>query len=70
MTNDLKSTPNGESKDETTGNLQASQSTNVENPSISVTSVTTANPKSPKDSQHTPNLQDVPNVVCELQRHL
>jgi hypothetical protein len=67
MTNDLKSTPNGESKDETTGNLQASQSTNAENPSISVTSVTTANPKSPKDSQHTPNLQDVPNVVRLIQ---
>jgi hypothetical protein len=29
--------------------------------------VTTADPKSPKDSQRTPNLQDVPNAVRLIQ---
>src|SRR5689334_21928578 len=67
MTNDLKSTPSGESKDETTGTPQVSQSTNAENPSISVISVTTAKPKSPMDSQHIPNLQDVHNAVRLIQ---
>jgi hypothetical protein len=67
MTKNLKSTPGGESKDETTGTPQASRSTNVENPSISDTSVTTVGPKSLKVSQPTPNLQDVPNAVRLIQ---
>lgn len=67
MTKNLKSTPSGELKDETTGTPLASRSTNAENPSISDTLGTTANPKSPKDSQHTPNLQDVPNAVRLIQ---
>ena len=67
MTNDLKSTPSGESKEEATGTPRASQSTNAENPFISDTSATTADPKNPMVSQRTPNLQDVPNAVRLIQ---
>jgi hypothetical protein len=53
--------------EETTARPQASQSTNAGNQSMSATSATTAKAKSPKDSQLTPNLQDVPNAVRLIQ---
>jgi hypothetical protein len=67
VSNDLKSTQSGELKEETTETLPASQSTNAANPSTSDTSDTTAKAKSPKGSQPTPNLQDVPNAVHLIQ---
>jgi len=57
----------GALKDETTVTHQGLQSTNAASPSMSDTSVTTAKAKSQKDSQLTPNLQDVPNAVRLIQ---
>lgn len=62
-----KSNQAGVLKDGTTGTPQASQSTSAANPSTSGTSATTVKAKSPKDSQLTPNLQDVPNAVRLIQ---
>jgi hypothetical protein len=62
-----KSTRSGVSKEETTETPQASQSSSVENPSTLATSDTTAKAKSPKASQATPNLQDIPNAVRLIQ---
>jgi hypothetical protein len=63
MTNDLKSNQLGELSAAMTATPQALQSTNAGSPSTLDTSVTTAKAKSPKDSQHTPNLQDAPNAT-------
>jgi hypothetical protein len=60
-------TPSGESKDATTENLPASQSSSVESPSTSATSATTAKETSPTVSQRTPNLQDAPNAARLIQ---
>lgn len=65
--NDLSSTQDGESKEETIETPQVSQSSNEENQSTSGTSDTTAKAKSPKDSQRTPNLQDAPNAARLIQ---
>lgn len=73
MNNDLNSTQNGDSKEETTEILPASQSSSEastqtpENPITSDISVTTAEAKSPKVSQRTPNLQDAPNAARLIQ---
>jgi hypothetical protein len=62
-----KSNQAGVLKDETTVTPQALPSTNAASPSTSATSATTAKAQSPKDSQATPNLQDVPNAVRLIQ---
>ena len=73
MNKGSKSTHNGELKGETTGIPQASQSSSAaltqppKSRPISATSATTAKAKSPKVSQATPNLQDVPNAVRLIQ---
>lgn len=54
-------------KDEMTVIPQVLQSTNAGNPSMLDTSDTTAKAKSQKDSQLTPNFQDVPNAVRLIQ---
>jgi len=64
---ELKSDQLGVLKDAMTETLPASQSTNAESPSTSVTLGTTAKAKSQKDSQHTPNLQDAPNAARLIQ---
>jgi hypothetical protein len=64
MNSPSKSDPTGVSKDETTETRQVSPSSGAEPQSnTSVTSATSAKAKSPKGSQPTVNLQDVPNVV-------
>jgi hypothetical protein len=67
MTNKLKSNQAGALKDETTVIPPVSLSTNAASPSTLGTSATTAKAKSPKDSQLTPNLQDIPNAVKLIQ---
>lgn len=57
----------GASKDETTAIPQVLQSTNGGSPSTSDISDITQKAKSQKDSQHTPNLQDVPNAIRLIQ---
>lgn len=64
---DLKLEHPGVLSAETTATPPALQSTNAGNPSTSATSAITAKVKSPKDSQHTPNLQDAPNAVRLIQ---
>jgi hypothetical protein len=62
------STPDGDLNVETTETLPASQSSNEESQSTSVTSVTTPSPKtSQKGSQPTPNLRDAPNAARLIQ---
>ena len=67
MSSELKSDQVGVLKEEMIVLPQASQSTNAASPSTSDISATTARAKSPKDSQLTPNFQDVPNAVRLIQ---
>jgi hypothetical protein len=62
-----KSNQAGVLNEETTVHPQGSQSINAANLSTSATSATTAKAQSPKGSQPTPNLQDVPNAVRLIQ---
>lgn len=67
MSNDLKSTPNGDLSAETTATPQDLQSSSAANLSTSDTSGTTRKAKSQTDSQRTPNLQDAPNAARLIQ---
>ena len=63
MSNDLKLDPPGELSDVMTEIHPVLPSTNAENRSTSDMSGTTVKAKNQKDSQRTPNLQDVPNAT-------
>jgi hypothetical protein len=67
VSNESQSTRNGVSSEETTVTPQDLQSTNAGSPSTLGISATTAKETSPKVSQPTPNLQDIPNAVRLIQ---
>jgi hypothetical protein len=67
VTKELKSNQLGELKDVTTELPPVSLYSSGGKSSTSATSATTAKAKSQKDSQPTPNLQDVPNAVRLIQ---